>query len=383
MPSLLMVTTVPDTLRGFLLPFAAHFRRRGFRVDAMARGVTGCPESVAGFDQVWEAAWSRNPLDPWNLGTARRRVRDVAAGGGYDLVHVHTPVAAFVTRLALRGCRRTGRPRVIYTAHGFHFYRGGPPLRCAAFRALEKLAGRWTDYLVVINREDEEAARQLLPPERVRYMPGIGIDLECYAPEAVTEADVARVREELGLQSAERHFLMIAEFIPRKRHRDALAAFARLDRPDVRLAFAGTGPLVEEMRRRADELRISDRVRFLGVRRDIPALVRASVALLLPSEQEGLPRSAMESLSLGVPVIGSRIRGTADLLQGACGLLVPVGDVTALAEALARVLDNPDESRDMGRRGRERMAEYNVGKIIELHELLYEEALQSSERATA
>jgi len=95
-----MVTTVPDTLRGFLLPFAAHFRRRGFRVDAMARGVTGCPESVAGFDQVWEAAWSRNPLDPWNLGTARRRVRDVAAGGGYDLVHVHTPVAAFVTRLA-------------------------------------------------------------------------------------------------------------------------------------------------------------------------------------------------------------------------------------------------------------------------------------------
>jgi glycosyltransferase involved in cell wall biosynthesis len=91
----------------------------------------------------------------------------------------------------------------------------------------------------------------------------------------------------------------------------------------------------------------------------------------------------MESLSLGVPVIGSRIRGTADLLQGDCGLLVPVGDVVALADALARVLDNPDESLDMGRRGRERMADYDVGKIIELHEALYDEALRARKSMTA
>jgi glycosyltransferase involved in cell wall biosynthesis len=373
MPSLLMVTTVPDTLRGFLLPFAEHFRRRGFRVDAMAAGVSGCPDSVAAFDRVWEVAWSRNPLDLRNLAVARR-VREVATR--YDLVHVHTPVASFVTRLALRGRPGTGRPRVIYTAHGFHFYRGGPRLRGLAFRVLEQLAGRWTDYLVVINREDEEAARQIVPAERVRYMPGIGIDLDRYAPAAVSQTDVSRVRRELGLGAASRLFLMIAEFIPRKRHRDALAAFARLDRPDARLAFAGTGPLVDEMKRRAAELGVADRVHFLGVRRDIPALVRASVAVLLPSQQEGLPRSAMESMSLGVPVVGSRIRGTADLLEGGGGVLVPVGDLTTLTDALARILDHPEEAREMGRRGRERVASYHLDTIIALHEALYEEALR-------
>jgi glycosyltransferase involved in cell wall biosynthesis len=373
MPNLLMVTTVPDTLRGFLLPFAEHFRRRGFRVDAMAAGVSGCPDSVAAFDRVWEVAWSRNPLDLRNLAAARR-VRDVATR--YDLVHVHTPVASFITRLALRGRPRSGRPRVIYTAHGFHFYRGGPRLRGLLFRVLEQLAGRWTDYLVVINREDEAAARRMLSAERVRYMPGIGVDLDRYASAAVSEADVSWVRRELALGVAERLFLMVAEFIPRKRHRDALAAFARLDRPDARLAFAGTGPLVDEMKRRAAELGVADRVHFLGVRRDIPALVCASVAVLLPSEQEGLPRSAMESMSLGVPVVGSRIRGTADLLEGGGGLLVPVGDMAALTDALARILDHPEEAREMGRRGRESVASYHLGTIIELHDALYEEALR-------
>lgn len=376
-----MITTVPDTLRGFLLPFAAHFRRRGFRVDAMARGVGGCPECVGGFDQVREVDWSRNPLAPRNFGSARRRVLEAATAGSYDLIHVHTPVAAFVTRLALRHRGPTLAPRIIYTAHGFHFYRGGPALRGAVFRALETLAARWTDYLVVMNREDEEAAHGLLPPERVWYMPGIGVDRHRYAPEAVTEAEVAQVRHELGLRVGERLFLMIAEFIPRKRHRDALAAFARLGRADTRLAFAGTGPLEEAMKRRAGELGLAGRVHFLGLRRDIPALVRASVAVLLPSQQEGLPRSAMEALSLGVPVVGSRIRGTADLLEGGGGVLASVGDVAALAGALGHILDHPERAREMGRRGRERMADYGLERVIGLHERLYKEALGGLEAA--
>jgi glycosyltransferase involved in cell wall biosynthesis len=374
MPRLLMVATVPDTLRGFLLPFAEHFSSRGFQVDAMADGITRCAACTTGFDRVWDVGWSRHPLDWRNVG-ACRRVRQVVAQQGYDLVHVHTPVAAFVTRLALRRLRRSGRPRVIYTAHGFHFYRAGPKPQCAVFRALETLAARWTDYLVVINREDEHSARRLLPWERVQYMPGIGVDLDRYGPAAVTDAEVARVRRDLGVGPETHVFLVIAEFIPRKRHRDALVAFARLDRPDARLVLAGAGPLLDEVRQQAAQLGIADRVSFLGVRSDIPALVRASVAVVLASEQEGLPRSVMEALSLGVPVIGTRIRGTADLLQGECGLLVPVGDTEALAGAMRTMLDHPDAARDMARRGRARMAEYDVRIILALHESLYERAL--------
>jgi glycosyltransferase involved in cell wall biosynthesis len=361
-----------------MLPFVEYFRARGFTVDGMARDITRCTQCTASFHHVWDVGWSRNPLDRQNLLEARRRVGDVVRSQGYDLVHVHTPVAGFVTRVALRRLRRTGRPRVIYTAHGFHFYRGGPKLRCAAFRALEKLAGRWTDQLVVINREDEEAARRLVAPDRVHYMRGIGVDLDRYDPKSVAAEDVLRVREELGLGVADSLFLMVAEFNPGKRHRDAVAALARQRRPDVHLALAGTGPLMDDTRRRARDLGLANRVHFLGFRSDIPALVRASVAVVLPSEREGMPRSIMEALSLGVPAIGTRIRGTADLLEGGCGLLVPVGDVPALAGALSTVLDDPAGAEHMVRRGRERIVDYDLRKIIACHDTLYRHALATS-----
>ena len=230
MPKLLMVTTVPETLCAFLLPFAAHFRGRGWRVDALANGVSSVPACAEAFDQVWEVPWSRNPLQPGNFWTAPARVRQIVASEGYDIVHVHTPVASFVTRLALRSLRDAGNPRVIYTAHGFHFYQGGPRLRGALFRKLEQWAGRWTDRLVVINREDEQAALRygIVPPDRLRYMPGIGVDTRHYSAAAVSGADVARVRQELGLAAADRLILMVAELIPRKRPADALNALARL-----------------------------------------------------------------------------------------------------------------------------------------------------------
>ncbi len=378
MNSLLVVTTIPATLRSFLLPFAYHFRAQGWRVDAMAQGVSACTECLKAFDQVWEVEWSRNPLDPKNLKVAPRQIRDVLAQSGYDLVHVHTPVAAFVTRYALNGLRKRGGPKVIYTAHGFHFYRGGAPTKNAIFLALEKLAGGWTDYLIVINREDEAAAKhyRFVPAERIRYMPGIGVDIEHYSPNAVPELDVVRVYQDLGLLLGTPLFLSVAEFIPRKRHQDILRAFAQLARPQAHLAFAGGGPLIEKMQRLAYDLGVQNQVHFLGLRHDVPTLIRASVATLLASEQEGLPRSVMESLCLEIPVIGTEIRGNRDLLEGGCGLLVQVGDIEGLAQAMDWVLAHPEDAQIMGKRGRGRMAAYDRRYIIELHSALYTEAME-------
>jgi glycosyltransferase involved in cell wall biosynthesis len=347
----------------------------------MAQGVSSSQECLEAFDQTWEVDWSRNPLDPHNLLQIPHTVRERVERGGYDLVHVHTPVGAFVTRYALRHMRSRGRPRVIYTAHGFHFYRGGHPLRNALFVTLEKMAGRWTDYLVVINREDEQAARDhcLVPADRVRYMPGIGLDTEFYRPEAVSPAQVRQVRGEMGLAPDDKLFLMVAEFIPRKRHGDLLQAFAQIPCSQANsvphLAFAGGGPLLDQMKTLARRLNITDRVHFLGFRKDVPALIRACVATVLCSEQEGLPRSVMESLSLQVPVIGTDIRGTRDLLLDGCGILVRLGDREALAQAMAWMVEHVQEAEDMGRRGRQRMQEHDVVQITSLHQALYEEAL--------
>lgn len=377
MKRLLQITTVADTIRAFMLPFAYHFRDRGWRVDAMAKGISSSPECVQAFDKVWEIEWSRNPLDIRNFIVAPKVIREVMAEGKYDIVHVHTPVAAFVSRYALNDFRKQGKLKVIYTAHGFHFYRGGKPLKNTVFLNLERFAGSWTDYLVVINREDEEAAKRyrIVPSERVRYMPGIGADIDYYNPNTVSQTELEKVRQELGITPENALFLSVAEFIPRKRHRDVILAFAKLGRSQVHLALAGNGRLMAEMQQLALDLKVEKRVHFLGERRDIPTLMRASVATLLASEQEGLPRCLMESLCLEIPAIGTDIRGIQDLLEGGCGLLIEVGDVEKLAEAMAWILDNPEDALAMGKRGSSRIAEHHLHNIIKLHETLYAEVM--------
>ena len=379
MNKLLMVTTVPSTLRSFLLPFAAHFRAQGWQVDAMACGISTNPECLQGFDRVWEVKWSRNPLDPRNLVSAPPVIRQIVAREKYDLVHVHTPVAAFVTRYALKDLRKQLRLKVIYTAHGFHFFAGGNPLRNFVFINLEKFAGRWTDYLVTINHEDKKAALKyrLLAADRCRYMPGIGVDLAYYNRQAVSDAAIAQVRQELGLGSRDRLLLSVAEFTARKHHVDAVAAFAKLARTDVHLAFAGTGPLMGRIRQLAVKLGVADRLHFLGIRKDIPLLMSAASANILVSAQEGLPRCVLESLALATPTIGTKIRGTQDLLAGGCGQLVDVGDINGLVAAMEWVLDRPQDAAKMSKLGSERICLYNLDSIVQLHEQLYAEALNN------
>jgi glycosyltransferase involved in cell wall biosynthesis len=374
---LLMVTTVASTLNAFLLPFADHFRSRGWTVDAAAADITGDLTCASHFDRTWEVGWSRSPLTIANVG-AIRTVRRVVRAGGYDLVHVHTPVAGFVTRYALREARRAGGPMVVYTAHGLHSYPGGRPLSNAVFCALERLAGRWTDAMVVINRDDAAyALRHHLTGRGVLlHMPGIGVDLIEYARDSIDAADVAAARSDVGLESTDRMLLMAAEFNPRKRHADALRAFARLQEPDARLVLVGEGPLRERMIRLASELGITRRVRFPGRRSDMPALLVGSAALVLPSVREGLPRVVLEAMAAGTPVIGCRIRGTSELLEGGCGLLFEPGDVEGLTAAMRSVLDDGFEAEARARLARERVEAYALPRVLELHEELYERLLR-------
>jgi glycosyltransferase involved in cell wall biosynthesis len=379
MPKILMVATVSSVFRDFLFPFADYFRSQGWQVDAMASKISACPRCIKTFDQVWDIEFSRNPLDLKNLFLAPQTLQAVMAKEQYDLVHVHTPIAAFITRYALKNLRKQNKTKVIYTAHGFHFHSDGNPLKNAIFLGLEKLGGVWTDYLVVINHDDERSARRfrLVPSRKIVYMPGIGVEPNYYNRHNVAEADILRLRQELKLTPNNKIFLAIAEFTLNKRHRDMVRALARLEQPDIHLVIAGFGPkpLMDATRELAIELGVEKQVHLLGYRQDIPTLICASVATLLVSEREGLPRSIMESFCLETPVIGTNIRGIRDLLAEDRGLLVTVGDIEGIAAAMNWMLDNPRKSKMMGQKGHEHMSIYDLKNILKLHQNLYDQAL--------
>lgn len=370
----LQVTTIPETLEAFLLPFATHFRDRGWVVDAAARAVSGNAACVAAFDSLHDIPWSRNPLHPTNW-RAAVKLRSLLEREHYDLIHVHTPVASFLARWA--ASRVDPSPAVVYTAHGFHFHAGGNPLLNLAFSNLERIAAPWTTELVVINKDDQEAAAQLrlLPADRIHFIPGIGFDVEEFLTRSSSGLDRAQMKAELGIPPEAKVVMMVAEFTPNKRQVDAVDAVAGLGRSDVHIVFVGVGPMRGAVEERVRGAGIADRAHFLGYRRDVPQLLPTADAMMLISLREGLPRSAMEAMALGVPMIGTNIRGLKDLLGGGAGVLVTPADVQALTAALTQILDGGPMVESRVTEARRRVATYALPNVLAQYETVYARAV--------
>jgi glycosyltransferase involved in cell wall biosynthesis len=376
-PRLLIATTVPDTIKAFLLPYADHFRNSGWRVDAMSGGISAREDLASYFDAVYDVNWSRNPLFSGNLVGTPERIRDVVKNSGYDIIHVHTPVASFVMRSAMRKVQSSSRPKIVYTAHGFHFFRGGGRVRNMIFRRLERRAGKWTDRLVVMNSEDLEAAARygIVPEGRTVYMAGIGLDFSKYSPNTVNQAEIRRTRDEMGLRSDDSLFTMVASFDKGKRHEDVIKALSKIKNSDIHVAFAGNGPLREKIQLMARASLVHHRTHFLGQVKDPRPLMLASKATIMPSEREGLSRSAMESVCLGVPVIGSDARGVRDVIQPRRGLLFPIGDSLALRDAILQIYEEPYPQVTPD-------PEWRIENLIDKHEALYSELLEESRQVS-
>jgi glycosyltransferase involved in cell wall biosynthesis len=376
MPKLLMVTTVASTLRAFLLPYARHFRKRGWMVGAMSNGVKDCPECAKEFNHCHEISFRRNPFDLKNFKGTGGEIRARVLEGGYDIVHVHTPVAALLTRFALR--KEPRRPKIVYTAHGFHFFKGvGSNFwKNIVYVGVERIARPWTDHTVVINRADYDlaVAAKIAEKGRLSLFPGIGLDFSLYSRENVDVSAIKNVRADLMLEKNDEIFLMVGEFNPGKRHRDALAALAATGRKNFHLVFAGTGPLEDSMKQLAFQMGLVTRTHFLGQRTDVPLLMLSARATVLPSEREGLNRSVMESICLGIPVLGADARGIRDLITDPSrGALFPVGKPASLAASMILAVDDPCPEKPKPD------PLWKIENLLREHDALYDKLLGSAE----
>ena len=365
---ILQVSTVADTVRRFMAPFAKHFQSLGAIVDTAANGVESDEDCRSVYDNCFDIPFSRSLLSKDNLLDARWRIKQVVAEGKYDIVHVHTPIAAFVTRHALRKSRN--HSRVVYTAHGFHFMDDDRSLKSKMFRTAERIAANWIDHLIVINQMDYDNALRygLGSPETVSLLPGIGIDLNEFSQANLDLSASSNVKAELGLPDSAHLFLMIAEYTTNKRHCDAIEALAKTENENFHLVLAGPRTDDHKLRQLAVECGVADRVHALGFRKDIAGLLQASDAVLLVSDREGLPRSIMEALAMGKTVIGTKIRGTSDLLKDDVGLLVPRRSPDDIAKAMLRSLDfesNQDARRKV-------LAACDISGILAEHEKIYQ-----------
>lgn len=359
---ILYVTTIGITM-GFFKSLIRELLDAGHAIDIVTNE-NGGETSVSACYREWGCrvfpiSCSRSPLEKGNI-AAVHEIKKIVQDGGYDIVHCHTPIAAACTRMACKGLRKGG-VKVIYTAHGFHFYTGASIKNWLLYYPVEWLCAHWTDMIITINREDHERAKKHMHAKRVEYVPGVGIDVGRFAN---VQVDRAAKRRELGVPEDAVLLMSVGELNGNKNHATVIRALAKRNDGNLHYRIAGEGNLRAELEALAEALGVGERVRFLGYRRDAAELYACADIFVHPSIREGLPVAVMEAMAAGLPVIATDIRGSNDLLSGDGNRLIArYDDVDGFATAIAALASDGEERRRTGAANREKSRDYDVERI--------------------
>jgi glycosyltransferase involved in cell wall biosynthesis len=340
----LYVSTLSSTVNAFLVPHIRMLVEQGHQVDIACNFALDLhPELRELGCAIYQVEFERSPAKRANY-FAYKKLKRLIQDGQYDLVHTHTPVASACARIA---CRNLDEVKVIYTAHGFHFYRGAPLANWLLYYPLERWLAKYTDILITINAEDYARARRSLRAGRVVYVPGVGIDLDRF-----TRANVDRAmkRQELGIPSDAFLILSVGELNKNKNHEIMIRAVAQLANSQIYYLICGEGPLKSHLRTVVTELGLEDRVTLLGHRVDVAELCTVSDVFAFPSHREGLSVGLMEGMASRLPVVCSRIRGNRDLVKHETGgfLLTPT-DINGFANSIKLLSEDAELRMKMGR----------------------------------
>jgi len=263
--------------------------------------------------------------------------------------------------------------KVIYTAHGFHFYKGASLLNWLFYYPVEKWLSRYTDVLITINKEDYERAKRSFKAGRIEYVPGVGVDVEKYGSVVV---DRKAKRKELGL--AEDDFVLVStgELNDNKNHKTVIQAVHRLNNPSVKYLICGEGPLKNELLNLVQELGLEHQVMLLGYRTDIIEINHIADVFVFPSFREGLSVALMEAMACGLPVVCSDIRGNRDLVEdGKGGFLVEPKNLLGFTQSMEVLFKDVSLREGMGKYNKDKVQDYDIGIVLDKMKYVYENLL--------
>lgn len=314
---------------------------------------------------------------------ALRQTQDLIQKERISAIHCHTPVGGLVGRLAGRKCRKKGIPiLVIYTAHGFHFYKGNRFLPGKCYRLAESFLAKHTDVLITINHEDFLAAQnfQRMEKNAVYLIPGVGLDREFFAP--VSSEERSEARKMLGLQDGIFFFLSVGEINRNKNHIIVLQALQQMRRHGMDLSkmfygICGDGVGMNKVQREISDYAMNDAAQLYGYCKDVRPYLAAADAMIFPSVREGLGMAPLEALSMGIPVIAADNRGTREYMQpGKNGWVCPHGDIGAFVNAMCQAMNMDEKERaQMKKACRESTCEFDREKTAAVMRKIYEEWL--------
>ncbi|HFU3723416.1 TPA: glycosyltransferase family 4 protein [Streptococcus suis] len=345
MKKAVIIASVASMIDLFNMENIKILKSEGYEVDVVANFSNGSITSKKRVDEfklelesmgikVFNLPIPRNIFNLIDIFSSLKELIEIMNVNNYSLMHCHSPIGGVVARLASQLSKSKNRMATIYTAHGFHFFKGSSILSWLIFYPIERMLSRYTDLLITINKEDYNVAKKFKHP-KVEYIPGIGIDTKKYLPKSNKDF-YYKLKKEFGIHSDSKVFISVGQLSNRKNHQAVIRGLAKFKNFDFVYLLVGIGELKNDLEKLSTQLGIRDKVQFLGYRSNINDLLQIADIFVFPSKQEGLPVALMEAMASGLPIICSNIRGNSDLIEhGINGYLFNVHDIDQLEEYLS------------------------------------------------
>lgn len=320
------------------------------------------PETI---HKTFDLPFSRNPLSLKNL-KALYQLNKIM-NTQYDVIQCNTPIGGLLTRIAGIKYRKKGG-KIIYTTHGFHFYKGAPLINWMLYFNLEKLFARLCDLIITINKEDYTIAKTF-KKVKVDYVPGVGIDREKFL---FSDENRTRIRNKHNLKSSDVLILSVGELNENKNFEVIIRALSMLQNENIYYFIKGNGPLKEKLQSVIHSLGLSNRVKLLGYGRDIELYNSACDLFILPSKREGLGLAAIEAMAASRPILTTNVHGINDYSKhGKTGFTYNHDDILGFANGIKLLSDSKVLREKMGKTNLEVSEKFDykniTKKIIELY----------------
>lgn len=312
MKKVLFTATVDSHILQFHIPFLKLFKENGYEVHVASKG----EEEIKYCDKHFNIPFERFPLNPKNL-KAYKELKKIINDNQYKIIHCHTPVGGVITRLAARKARKQYNTKVIYTAHGFHFYKGAPLLNWIIYYPIEKICSKWTDCLITITNEDFELAKRKFEKcKKIEHVCGVGLNTDRFDIE-ITEEDLEELRKEIGIEKDNIVLTYVAELNKNKNQMLLIKTMEQLikESDKYRLILVGDGNKKQEYEQYITEHNLQEYIKILGRREDVPQILKLTNIYVASSLREGLPVNIMEAMYMGLPVIATDNRGHRELIK--------------------------------------------------------------------
>lgn len=361
----LFCANVDSHIKAFHIPYLKWFKEQGYETHVATNG----EEEIPFCDVKHMIEIQRSPANIRNI-KAYMQLKKLIDIEKFSVIHCHTPMGGILTRIAARKARK-GNTSVIYTAHGFHFFKGASRFNWMIYYPIEKFLSRWTDCLITINQEDYNTAIQKnFRTKNIQKVRGVGIDLDKFRPLGIEEKNLLKLQ--YGYKSEEYILMYVAELSQRKNQEMLINCMPQLVRliPDLKLVLVGHDALNGKLQKLAKTLKVEESIDFLGRKQDVHQLLNICDIYVSPSKQEGLPVNIMEAMALGLPICSSGIRGSIDLIEnGVNGLINNIEDEKALIKNILYMYKNNNKEFEI--KTLQKIERYSIKQVLKDMEKIY------------